>query len=230
LVGSVKPTLITNDNVMEMVRYNPDGSLDASFGNNGRVTTPGFGNYEGQWSVALQDTSRIVVAGTSNPTIPSDFALARYLTSGELDIAFGNNGVVVTDMYTESDKVLAVALHSDSKILVAGQSGIHFSVARYLSHIVSGLPSPTIGLASTVHPNPAHESVTLGFELPQPETVSVRLLDLRGRCIQVLQENMVGQVGENTLHLPLPKPLAPDIYLLALESESGVAIVKVVKL
>jgi hypothetical protein len=61
-----------------VARFNSDGSLDASFGMNGSVTTnmgPGddFGS-----GMALQPDSKIVVAGRSFNGSNFDFALARY--------------------------------------------------------------------------------------------------------------------------------------------------------
>src|SRR5256886_12512432 len=48
----------------ELVRYNPDGSLDTSFGNGGIVTTsfPGQGSYA--FALALQSDGKIIAAGT----------------------------------------------------------------------------------------------------------------------------------------------------------------------
>jgi uncharacterized delta-60 repeat protein len=233
LVGSVKPTVIADANVMGMARYNPDGSLDASFGNNGWLTTTGFGDYECWWSVALQDTSRIIVAATSNPTIPSDFTVARYLTNGELDLGFGSNGVVVTDMFTKGDQVRAVALHTDSKILVAGYSGstdgIHFSVARYLSHIVSGLSSPNVELATTVHPNPIKSEAILEYTLSQSEVITIYLTDIHGRIVMTYVEDEYQVSGHHEKMIAMPEHLASGTYMVVISSPAGQTTVQVVK-
>src|SRR5439155_8159035 len=80
----------------KVVRYNPNGSLDTSFGSGGIVTTifPGDGSYA--FAVALQSDGKIIAAGTDfvdfNPGDMSDtdFALARYNSEGSLDTTFGN--------------------------------------------------------------------------------------------------------------------------------------------
>jgi uncharacterized delta-60 repeat protein len=59
-----------------LARYNPDGSLDASFGSGGKVTT-GFGGFDAASGVALQADGKIIAAGQGG--VGSDFALARYL-------------------------------------------------------------------------------------------------------------------------------------------------------
>lgn len=76
-----------------LVRYNPDGSLDSSFGTGGIVATD-FGAFgESAFGVAIQADGKIVVVGVRGftttgpfpPTTSEDFALARYL--GDTDVA-----------------------------------------------------------------------------------------------------------------------------------------------
>ena len=117
-----------------LARYQPDGSLDTSFGTNGLVTT-GFGASSDGYSVALQPDGKIVVAGY-NYGSSSNFALARYQPDGKLDTNFGTKGLVTTDFGADtSDYGYSVALQPDGKILVAGSSGEYpndnFALARY---------------------------------------------------------------------------------------------------
>ncbi|MCI0337841.1 MAG: hypothetical protein L0226_09705 [Acidobacteria bacterium] len=51
------------------------GTLDASFGTGGKVTTDFAGSSDGAFSVAVQPDGKIVAAGLAGGT---DFALARY--------------------------------------------------------------------------------------------------------------------------------------------------------
>ena len=101
-----------------LARYNPDGSLDTSFGSGGRVTTE-FGGFDLGYAVALQPDGRIVVAGSSGSGTNSDFALARYHPNGSPDTAFGSGGRVTTDL-SGFDTGYAVALKPDGRILVTG--------------------------------------------------------------------------------------------------------------
>lgn len=104
-------------------RYNPDGSLDTTFGVGGRVvnaftaedlTTPASVHYD----VALAPDGKIVAVGEA----VNDLYVARYNPDGSLDATFGNGGVVVLDL-SSSDRALAVTVAPDGKILAAGQSG-----------------------------------------------------------------------------------------------------------
>jgi len=79
----------------EVVRFNPDGTLDASFGSNGKVIT-GFsrGSSDIGEAMVLQADGKIVVAGQTKPTKTSyeDLALLRYNANGTLDTSFGLGG------------------------------------------------------------------------------------------------------------------------------------------
>ena len=61
-------------------RYNSDGSLDTSFGEEGKLLTS-FGDSSYASALALQPDGKIIAAGTSRatPDSPYDFALIRYL-------------------------------------------------------------------------------------------------------------------------------------------------------
>jgi len=113
-------------NDIALARYNSDGSLDTSFDGDGRATTDlGFTGDSG-YDVALQPDGKIVVSGMSN----YDFAVVRYNANGSLDTSFSGDGTVVTNLGA-SDMGLSVALQSDGKIVVGGQSSGAFAVARY---------------------------------------------------------------------------------------------------
>ncbi len=101
-----------------VARYNVDGSLDATFGTGGKVTTIFTGSDEGN-AIVLQKDGKIVMAGTTS----TDFAIARYNTDGSLDISFGTEGKVITDFGT-IDVGNAIALQKDGKIVIAGTSGV----------------------------------------------------------------------------------------------------------
>ncbi len=70
-----------------LVRYNPDGSRDDGFSNDGKVTT-NFGGDDEANAVAIQSDSKIVVAGFSDANGDFDFALSRYNTDGSWDSTF----------------------------------------------------------------------------------------------------------------------------------------------
>ncbi|MDO8812192.1 MAG: hypothetical protein Q7J38_09225, partial [Gallionella sp.] len=128
----------TNDD-FALARYNIDGSLDASFSGDGKLTTAiGAGNDYGE-SVALQADGKILVTGQQSPVSGnnSNFGIARYNTDGSLDTSFDTNGSVTTDFFGGIDASHSVTQQSDGKILVSGinnSGGMgYFALARYNS-------------------------------------------------------------------------------------------------
>jgi uncharacterized delta-60 repeat protein len=124
-----------------LARYNPNGTLDATFGSGGKVTTDigGQDSPDLAWAVALQPDGKIVAAGSSmGPSGGDAFALARYTPGGSLDSTFGANGRVTTGFGGDQDWAQAVAVQGDGKIVAAGKTGnqcclgtFNFSLARY---------------------------------------------------------------------------------------------------
>jgi uncharacterized delta-60 repeat protein len=117
-----------------VVRYNANGTLDATFGTSGVVTTPiAAGTYgDNAQAVALQQDGRIVVGGHIYNGSDHDFALVRYNTNGSLDTGFGTGGKVITvvqDYY--DDEINALHIRSDGKIMAAGYSKDDFALVRY---------------------------------------------------------------------------------------------------
>ncbi len=101
----------------------PAGTVDTSFGTGGTVVTP-FGTNVTVNAVVLQADGKIVVAGsTGNVSAKqSTFALVRYNSDGSLDAGFGAGGKVVVPSFAWAE-ARGVAIQSDGRIVVVGQSG-----------------------------------------------------------------------------------------------------------
>nr|MCE2680761.1 DUF4347 domain-containing protein [Burkholderiales bacterium] len=118
-----------------LIRYLSDGSLDTSFSGDGKATnTFGVTGTDIAYAVALQSDGKAVVAGVTNNGSNNDFALARYNTNGSLDTTFSGDGKHSFDFLSTGDVPYAVAIQSDGKILLAGQSisgtNSDFGIAR----------------------------------------------------------------------------------------------------
>ncbi len=117
-----------------LVRYNPDGTLDTSFGSAGAVFTDFRGARDFGHAVAVQPDGAILVAGPAASGVNTDFAVARYTAGGQLDTGFGTSRTVLTDFGSGSDAGYAIVLQPDGQILVAGraENGVQgFALARY---------------------------------------------------------------------------------------------------
>jgi len=111
----------TGNSRFALARYNGDGTLDTSFGGDGKVTTNWTSGNDPVSSLLLQPDGKIVVAGGvahngRNPRL----AVARYEADGTLDATFSGDGKVTTDATAAKDYANAVALQADGKILAGG--------------------------------------------------------------------------------------------------------------
>ncbi|BAZ13172.1 hypothetical protein NIES4071_50110 [Calothrix sp. NIES-4071] len=99
------------DRTSVLVAYNPDGSLDSSFGTGGQVITPIGSNYDVNRAVATQGDGNIVLVG--QPKTSGGFTVARYIgttdnniggTSGD-DLIYGYWGNDKLDGYDGNDRI-----------------------------------------------------------------------------------------------------------------------------
>jgi uncharacterized delta-60 repeat protein len=121
-----------------LARYTANGTLDSSFGMNGKITTDFNMPYSQANAIALQGNKILVAGYTGGGEFGTyDIALARYTANGSLDSSFGVNGKVTTD-FDYSDNVNAIALQGN-KILLSGTTGSYgccsnFVLARYTAN------------------------------------------------------------------------------------------------
>jgi uncharacterized delta-60 repeat protein len=126
----------SNPNVA-LARYNADGTLDASFSGDGKVTTDFSGGYDQAYAVALQPDGKIVVGGAT-AGLGGRFLIARYDTSGALDSTFNGGGFAATNFTRHDDFAYGLALQADGNLVLVGGSGWggsnlgKIALARYL--------------------------------------------------------------------------------------------------
>jgi len=137
-----------------VVRYTPDGGLDAGFGVGGISTTNFEGeSYDEPYAVVVQPDGKIVLGGVSNTGGgigrifgADNLALARYLPNGLLDPEFGAGGKVVVDAGSMVESIRALALDPAGRIVAAGRTNGEkrgdFLMARFLG---DGSPDPAFG-------------------------------------------------------------------------------------
>lgn len=147
-----------------LVRYNPNGSIDTSFGKNGHVRTMFADCGCTIFDLALQRDGKIVAVGYrfryGDHQDDDLFAIARYNPNGTLDSTFSGDGRAAIDFGYGDDLAYSVAVQPDGKILAAGMgtvnlytTGSDFAVARFhpngtLDRTFSGDGLKTVNLAS----------------------------------------------------------------------------------
>jgi uncharacterized delta-60 repeat protein len=140
----------SSKSLFALARYNPDGSLDASFGTGGIVTTDVSNGTALAKGLAVQPDGKIVVVGLTDAVSTGSTAiLVRYLPNGSLDPSFGTGGKAIPSLPGFSyGAARAVALQPDGRI-VAG--GVYLNDSSQFSDIVmfryrpDGTPDPLFG-------------------------------------------------------------------------------------
>ncbi len=108
-----------------LVKYTSSGTVDTSFGTNGRVIF----NYTSSpasevATAALElDDGKILVGGWFlKATLDTDAAIVRLTATGALDTSFGTDGVVTFDRSGGVDKVTGLIPQSGGKFIVYGEA------------------------------------------------------------------------------------------------------------
>ena len=121
---------------LALARYLPNGSLDRTFGGDGKV---GYWNVPSPpWAifgsaVAIQPNGRILAAGDYEIFA---MGIARFRPGGRLDPSFGGDGVVRTKVKGGEQALSALALQPGGRILAAGYSGPHESIEEGIPRFV----------------------------------------------------------------------------------------------
>jgi uncharacterized delta-60 repeat protein len=134
VVGETVGTGSPSNQDWAVVRYNTDGTLDATFDIDGIVKTD-FGTeiFENATSVAIQADGKIVAGGGAFSWGPTqrDFGVARYNTDGSLDTTFDGDGRVTTSFTDNLDVIADIAIQTDGRIIALGLASNDFGFARY---------------------------------------------------------------------------------------------------
>lgn len=171
--------------VLGMARFNSDGTLDSTFGNDGKVKTqsgPGT-------KIAVQADGKIVAGGGYG-----DYIVARYHSDGSVDSGFGDQGETVTDFEGYTDRPQALLLQPDGKILLAGGSeddnlyygATMLGIARYHGGVSVGMEEVShAGNLIGIYPNPVRDF--LYFDTGDSHIQEINLYSITGQALESLE-------------------------------------------
>ncbi|MGZ5566344.1 MAG: hypothetical protein ACXWKG_04950, partial [Limisphaerales bacterium] len=110
-------------------RYATNGTLDTSFATGGSVTTD-MGYDGGASSVLVQRDGKIILAGHSTPGTNQMFAIARYLSNGDLDYGFAQQGRLFVDFGQRFQRCAGAAMQADGKLVFVGDANTYSDNSR----------------------------------------------------------------------------------------------------
>lgn len=127
-----------------VARYNTDGTLDESFGTNGKANFE-ITNYNNSLKrdyatgLVLQSDGKIIISGYcpdgNFSSADNEFAVIRLNSNGTLDTNYATNGILRFGFGSAHAEAHALAIQPDNKIIVAGysittSSNYDFAIAR----------------------------------------------------------------------------------------------------
>ncbi|MGI8892309.1 MAG: T9SS type A sorting domain-containing protein [Bacteroidia bacterium] len=212
-------------NILAVVRYNTNGSLDNNFGNAGIVTDS---NLPGAVGVGLQSDGKIVVAGqVVVPTYDYGYSITRFNTDGIPDSSFGTGSNIIVDIRQGNDYAQCLIIQPDNKIIVAGSSRdgpsipADFTLIRLTSDVVTGTTEiiPHIDDVK-LYPNPVRNNIVIKID-NEIKIENIVLYDIKGKIIAEYSPE------ERNLNL---SQISQGLYLLSITTERGIFNQPIVKL
>lgn len=184
IVAIGKNETSATDSRFALARYNTNGSLDATFNGDGKVTTTFAGGFARGHGLAFQADGRIIAVG-GRPG-PDAFAIARYRTDGSLDNTFDADGRVTlafqllpafpspipgaTAYGWEAEQVV---VQPDGKLIVLGDGLQGFGIARFDGSSPGVTITPQSGLVTTEAGGTAMFTVVLDTQPTNDVTFSL---------------------------------------------------------
>ncbi len=133
----VAGTLFTFNEDVIAARFNVDGAIDTTFGNDGLAVYDLGTIHENILDISLQTDGKIVMSGKYDAYSYTDFLTMRLNPNGSIDSTFGTAGITAIDLSGNTDFATSVAIQADNKIVTGGKALYDFGdrhvVVRYHS-------------------------------------------------------------------------------------------------
>ena len=220
--GTLIDSTNSDNTLIVTVQLNTNGSLDASYGDNGISILPfPFSGQNIIYTSLIQPDGKVVIAGTLFGN--SRHLMGRLNSNGTLDHSFGTNGFNYwfSEDYDEGS-IVNVGWMSDNSIWGLGTTNdditdvVNGTVTKYKSGLMTGtVPVDNRLIPMKVFPNPVSDIMQVQFELDQAGEVDFNLMSLSGKKVAHLDKSWFAQ-GHHNASYNLPADLASGNYLLTL--------------
>ncbi len=218
-----------------IARFNSDGSLDESFGDDGyRILDWGNSSNWG-YTIDIQPDGKILFAGVKND-IFRKLLIFRLNEDGSTDSDFGVNGAVVID--DDEVTIPSIAVQSNGTALISGQGNTHvsedkpaFYIARMLLDLdVGTLESSTTNSELLFYPNPIKDHTVLEYELLKDQDVEATIYTSDGTLVGICLPKSRQTAGKHQAPLQIAPGLKAGNYLLKITTDDVVKTVKFIKI
>ncbi|MGQ9799126.1 MAG: T9SS type A sorting domain-containing protein, partial [Ignavibacterium sp.] len=230
----------STDTDILIIRYNTDGSIDHSFGNNGLVLIDYNNADDFAWVVKVDQYDKIVVGGNVTINGSKILEVARLNSNGSPDISFAENGIFITQIWGSNEECRDLLIQPDGKILLTG----HATDGEFSRGFLIRLENPykTIDnkkeFLSYNFPNPFNSSTKIFYFIPtylikQNESqvnVNIKVYDILGREIETLYDGFQ-QPGQYEVEFPSTKSikeLSSGVYVYRIEIDGNIQAKKMI--
>ena len=115
--------------ILPLSLFSQDGTYDTSFGGIGFIIIDIDTNSDYAKQLIQQADGKILMVGVTYISSNHSSFILRYETSGDLDLSFGTDGIVTSNLRGFSE----VCLQNDDKIVIGGSNSGDYFVQRYTS-------------------------------------------------------------------------------------------------
>lgn len=167
--GKITVAGATNNDGL-LIRYNVDGTLDNTFGNNGiAVQNLGIGSSLFN-DVVNGEGDKMYVCGWFNGGSNKSFLVAKFNTDGTPDESFGSLGYSLDDLsLNDDDEAMELIYQPDGRILVVGDAVVLGSVGAMIRFNADGSYDQTFGnggfVTTSIGVGNVYEAVALQEDL-----------------------------------------------------------------
>ncbi|MBA4123809.1 MAG: VCBS repeat-containing protein [Acidobacteria bacterium] len=220
----------TRSNEVAVVRYNPNGTLDTTFGTGGiSKTSVGNSNFYAS-EILVQTDGKLLVAGDAHFGSNQDIFVLRYNPNGTLDNSFGANGIVQTDIDNQTNYAGGMALQPDGKIIVNSSNFTSANLTSLLSSSIvrynaNGTLDNTFGANGIVRITeaPSQYSEGIAFALAIQQNGKILTAGRRNGTFAISRYNSDGTIdtsfGTNGVVIT---PIEDSITSIALQTDGKI--------
>lgn len=188
-----------SDTDIMVIRYNQDGNIDKTFGNNGIVLIDNDASDDFAWVVKTDSFDKILVGGIATINNNKNLSIIRLNSNGFPDISFGKRGKFIYKIFGHDEEVRDLVIQPDGKILLTG----YFSDRKIKKGFAIRLNNPYNLINSNPDilinnfPNPFNTSTKITYII-RPDfastnkiylPVTIKVFDILGREIETLVDD-----------------------------------------
>ena len=200
-----------------LLRYNKDGTLDQSYGNNGYFKSH---VYESRFRSVLTGDGDWCIAG-------GDYAIMKFLSGGQLDPNFGNISTGTTGSFDLT--ISKLDLDQNGDIVAIGSFDSKFGISKFEFGQSTSVEANADFLVTWMYPNPAQDHIHIAYRLDHPQKVKIDLLNSFGIVVTRLDTEEIKNEGDHRERLFFDPHLSPGIYFIRVRGAKEEGVVKMMK-